>query len=406
MVRRIRAIHALVQSAGEGIARLAQLVCWLVLPAQALGAHIGICEVAQSTSTSAQHWDFYDADGKPRQLVVSDDNLDPRPCEAVTLPIDAGSVLWASPLPAHQSVTTLDRLMLLGIFTAGNVTVSEVIGNEPQIASANRPALGRNLLENFEVRQFGSEERAVWEGGRQLSCEPGTRVAGLQLQTQMDWPGRIQLQIIAAGTGSFDVAIADRNRIDREAPLKLGTLAFGSSPISQRVNYELPVNAQPWEALTLLCPFSGGVLDISLIILKPINTNPESQRSAWVWNPETWQNAPEFFWSLQSLEDINEFFITVPVTANGTVAAPQTLRNFISAANLRGLRIRAAIGDRDDVLPSSLPALGNRITAYRHYNESVPAYQRLAGVQLDIEPYRCPVKTWQGVYGGNAISAR
>ncbi|APX92615.1 hypothetical protein BWR19_06485 [Halomonas sp. 1513] len=110
-------------------------------------------------------------------------------------------------------------------------------------------------------------------------------------------------------------------------------------------------------------------------------------RSAWVWAPEAWQQTPEALWELADAERLDALYLTLPVTPEGELHDPDEVEAFVRAASRRGIDIWPVIGDPRDVLAESLPALLNRVAAYRDYNRSVPPQARLAGLQLDIEPY-------------------
>lgn len=118
--------------------------------------------------------------------------------------------------------------------------------------------------------------------------------------------------------------------------------------------------------------------------------SPHSQpRSAWIWAPHVWRADTERIWKLAKTENLKELFVTVPVT-NGVVEHSDELASFIRAAHRRGVAVWAVVGDPHDVLPEARAPLLARVNAYAVYNAGAPRREKLAGVQLDIEPYLLP----------------
>lgn len=111
-----------------------------------------------------------------------------------------------------------------------------------------------------------------------------------------------------------------------------------------------------------------------------------SYRSTWLWEPAIWQQSPEAIWSTVTAFQLDRVYLTIPTTGN-RVMDTDALAAFLSDAHDRNLAVWAVVGDRRDVLPESLPALLNRATAYRAFNDNQPAANQLDGLQLDIEPY-------------------
>jgi hypothetical protein len=116
----------------------------------------------------------------------------------------------------------------------------------------------------------------------------------------------------------------------------------------------------------------------------------EHTRSAWLWSPALWQDSAELIWRLQEQRQLNAVYVTVPVDADGALENASALTAFIQQATAHDLQVWAVIGDRQDVLAVSRAALQKRLQGYRNYNDTAAANARLAGVQLDIEPYLLP----------------
>ncbi|MGJ8689745.1 MAG: hypothetical protein ACSHXZ_09520 [Gammaproteobacteria bacterium] len=359
-------------------------------------ANIGICSSELERHDDMSVREFYSANGEPQLLVVSDSDLDSSMCESALLPQPTSAILWSSLLTSELNLDAYSQIILQGSFSAERADISEIITPEvtPAIETeteADAPTQQLGGLEDYNSLLFGIEERAQWIEGTQLDCSEGTEVAGIQLKANSLWPANRRLQINASGIGDFQIAIANEQHIANEATVSLGALQLNGNANNRTYHFTVPDTPLAWQAITILCPLNAATLHINSISLTPAVSDPSNHpRGAWVWNPATWQNTPHFFWTLQNLESINEFYITVPVNPAGEVANPQQLSAFVQQANARNIRIWAVIGDRHDVLPESLTILQTRIAAYRRYNTRVDATEKLAGVQLDIEPYLLP----------------
>ncbi len=123
---------------------------------------------------------------------------------------------------------------------------------------------------------------------------------------------------------------------------------------------------------------------------QPPQASRAQTKSAWLWSPRLWQQNPAAIWRLQEQQQLHAIYVTVPIATDGTLENGAALTTFVEDATAHGLQVWAVIGDRQDVLAMSRPALQSRLHAYRDYNLAASAGARLAGVQLDIEPYLLP----------------
>lgn len=360
-----------------------------------LAASIGICSATIDIQDDMSVKEFFSTTGERQLLIVSDTALNSELCETTSLPQPASAILWSSLLPSEQNLSTHNQVMLQGSFFPERADISEIITPEPApapIATNATPAVQESdPLADFDSVLFGIEERAQWIEGKQLDCSDGNQVAGIQLKANYLWPQNRRLQVNASGIGDFQIAIATAQHIENEATITIGTLQLSGNANIDDHYFDLPDNPLAWQAITFICPLSAATLRINAITLPPAIDYPiNNSRSAWVWNPSTWQNDPNFFWSLHNLEGVDEFYITVPVDPAGEVANPQQLSAFVREAKEKNIKVWAVIGDRHDVLPEGLTILQTRIAAYRRYNTRVESNEQLAGVQLDIEPYLLP----------------
>lgn len=360
-------------------------------------AVISLCNLDAEEIDSSFDARLYSSNGIEMQLLVHDEGVELDHCESIDVDTDSENIQWAGPLPNQQFALEQPFLNLLGDFTAGETTISEITGRQISTPATPRPPIGdlrleENFLSKLDEVVFGATGRAAWQTDNQLSCQSGAGIAGVQLRTTQDWPSDIpmQLRISASGVGSFSIALSDQARIQSESPLAVGSIGSAGEFERTEVAIELPANDAPWSAITLVCPESIAEIKLESMVLSPVADASDIMRGAWVWSPDSWRTNPGEIWELQQLERLNEIFITVPVGENGAVREPLELAFFVNNASARGIKVWPVIGDPRDVLEESLPILLSRVSAYRDYNVSASPATRLAGVQLDIEPYLLP----------------
>jgi hypothetical protein len=329
---------------------------------------------------------MYGPEGKLVTLAISDEAA-PADCQSTELPVPAAAVRWftLTDIPPGAAPRNIG---LQGYFDGMDVRVSEVIHAQPEVQN-ERGYLPFNvdLQPYLQARAFGLEERATADG-RRLHCAAGGQIAGISLHSDFSWeqlPG-MQLELRVNGNGEFSLAIEDATRAAAERPLTLGSVKVDGGTAT--LMFALPGNAERWSNLVFFCPAAEATLVLDSLKLVPRAPVATRGRATWLWEPQLWRDRPEFAWQLAQQERLTKFFITVP-TAGASVAEPERLAAFISAAKVRDIEVWAVAGDRGDVLPEQLQPLLDRAEAYRHFNAEYPEAQ-LAGLQLDIEPYLLP----------------
>lgn len=351
-------------------------------------ASISLCPADTELAPGIRSEFFYSQTGDLHILALSEDEIENAACLSIQLPQSLESISWASIVTPDAARNLGNRIILQGSFLPNSVSISEIIGSQPAVPKPQQPA--SQPQPSYDAVVFGIEERAVWSNDERLSCSAGSNVAGVQLRSSAGFPDNEQLQLLWSGSGRFQVLLADEEGIRNESSQTLGELNSEDSEASNLSRMSLPPNPDPWVALTMLCPASGGELELLSIDFLPALEESDVTRSAWVWQPSLWRENPEFFWRLSQLENIEEFYITVPTNIIGEVNDAQQLREFIREASSRGIHVWAVIGDRNDVLEENHDLLRTRISAYNRYNSRSSAEERLIGVQLDIEPYLLP----------------
>ena len=112
-------------------------------------------------------------------------------------------------------------------------------------------------------------------------------------------------------------------------------------------------------------------------------------RSAWIWQPDQWRDHPGQVLDRLARMQVRMVYVTVP-TGNGVVVQPDLLGDFIALAAAQGVEVWAVMGDPHAVLPSERGRFVDMAHLYARYNSANPPGRRLAGLQLDIEPYLLP----------------
>ena len=374
---------------------------------QLLAGELALCPDGQMSLPG--HATFFGTDGTRTTLAVVDAVRSSAGCRVTRLPVAPKDVLAAVPISVQQAQTIGSSLVLQGSEADGRFLVSEVI-----VSGASPPPSSLSPRESVVPQPpwklFGGEERARQDAENRLLCHPGQRVAGAVLGVPRDWPDGLPLQLTirARGEGRFGIAVNDAMRSKSEAPLMLGSVELTVLP--QEVALAIPTNDDPWTSVTLICPNVDAWMEVLSFELRPPPAVRRSGRAGWVWSPGAWLEQPESIWSLQARHGLDAVFVTVPVAAD-RVSDPQALAGFVQRARERKLEVWAVSGDPHDVLPQNLPALVARLAAYAQYNRDAPAEARLAGVQLDIEPYLLPgyalaPDLWRQRYLTTVLAAR
>ena len=114
-----------------------------------------------------------------------------------------------------------------------------------------------------------------------------------------------------------------------------------------------------------------------------------TMRSAWAWRPADWRESAASLLERLQRRHVRAVYVTVPMR-DGAVEQPDLLGRFIAAATRKGIAVWTVIGDPQAVLPSERGRFAQWAQSYAAYNAASPPKRRLAGLQLDIEPYLLP----------------
>ncbi len=372
---------------------LGLLVAWL-LPGQACAAWLALC-TDDAVPPEARVMAIYpDEDGAMRQLLATD--KEPQRCASAMLDADVAQMRWASLINRADLPRISAGLSLLGRETGDALAISEIIPAQARPAPAQglrSVALGQDLIELYQTRAFGIEERAALirdKGSLRLECSAGDAPAGLLLLgtgDQLARDVRLELKLRTTASGAFRVGFSDADRMLEETPMIIGAVAANPRPSSSLM--EMPAAVTSGEhAFSILCPADAASLDLLGMQLIPAPGLELPGRATWVWQATLWIDTPESL-----LEQLIEFgadtaFISVPLDGGSlAVTVADRLTQFIVSAGERGIAVWAVEGDPHAVLPHGLASMRLRAKALRNFNAERPPGQRLAGVQYDIEPY-------------------
>jgi len=329
-------------------------------------------------------------------------------CRGRAVPVDMGHVVWFGPLPAMAG-SFGQGLTLQGLAGSAGFDVSDI---QPVVEPAgsrqaeHRPMpLAVDILPMLDIRPFGDEERGGVDRRADrvsLTCRPGEKPAGFLFRH----PGRtlpastglsVRVRVGTDGRGWL-LGFSDAGRQRREDPLLLGSL---EEAVTERPLPDLPRDG-PDFSVTVTCPPAGGTLDVSAIELAPRAPARTTETAAWMWRPSAWREASADLFERLARHKAGVVYITVPL-GDGAVEQADGLGDFIAAAAARGIAVWAVFGDPHAVLPSERPRFERWARLYAAYNAASPPGRRLAGLQLDIEPYLLPgysqdAPAWDAAY--------
>ena len=263
--------------------------------------------------------------------------------------------------------------------------------HEDSPAPASLP-LAAELIPRLSVAAFGAANRASIKqeaSGIFLDCASGSTPAGALLRSRagtLPAGASVTVKLETDASGSFHFGTADAAREQLGEPLILGTINPGTSSLL----FPLPADLQTegWRFWVVSCPASSAKLAIRSIQLQPQQSRPTPHRALWVWEPSAWQKRPEALLKLLAENAANTVFVTITLTSgNSRVAEPAVLERFVTEASKAGISVWAVVGDPLAVLPEGRRQYVDMARAYAAYNRGAPPGARLAGLQLDIEPY-------------------
>ena len=298
------------------------------------------------------------------------------------------SVLWSrsvamqAPSPSRITIEGTD---IDGRFVPQAVSIPD---DDPKRTKKMPLPLGENLLDRFDARSFGSEERVEAErldDGLTIRCGEGTAPAGVVLETGAShFPRTARLRFVMAGLGSgepFGLSIVGRGE-DAPSPPQ--------SPIGiEGASLQLPPrleNLPSWDVV-INCPPGHGSLQLNAVSLEPDRSLiPVSSTGTWLWNAEAWLTRPSLIEEWAVISRLDRVFLQLRID-NGELADGRALADFTARLGRRGISVHAVEGDPAMVAGDGLDNALRRVAAIRRYQTTSRPDARLAGLQFDIEPY-------------------
>ena len=375
---------------------------------------IGWCAGPEAAGAHGRSRPVFQPPGNRRWLTLGD-GAPAEGCRATPIPAAAGHVVWFGPLPDGPGRFE-GGVSLQGSAGSEGFEVSEIHFADEASAVPSPPEpmpLAADILPMLDISPFGTEERSGLERlGDQaiLSCRPGERPAGFVLaQPQRTMPPLSGLSVrlkVEGDGGAWWFGLSDAPRQRQQNPLLLGPLEGGAPQLSIP---DLSWGEAGFSAM-VECPRAGGTVNISGMELTAAAPARVLLRSAWMWRPVHWRETASSLIERLVRHDARIVYVTIPV-AGDVVEQPERLGGFIAEAGRRGIAVWAVIGDPHAVLPSERPQFEQWAGAYAAYNRASPPDRRLAGLQLDIEPYLLPgyaldPATWDAAYveAANAVA--
>lgn len=251
------------------------------------------------------------------------------------------------------------------------------------VSSIQNLRLLEDLREAVTITPFGVSERCAAERSGSdiiVTCAAGSDVAGILLQFGGVLPAGAAAKAFVATEGSPEFGLEI---------VKAGSDATKPTPVADRLHLPLPDQTKAPLQLVILASERGGTLHLTDLRLVPTAGPHPLEASAWVWQPDAWQNNADSTIRSAAARGLTRLYISLIIT-DGKVQHADKLARFIRAAARENIAVEAVEGDPRMVLDTGLSHGLQRARAIARYQKKAPADSRLAGVQFDIEPYVLP----------------
>lgn len=366
-----------------------------IFPAAAQHAWIGVCPDSAAVAVDSAVWHvpvLWNASASHRLMVRAaapaaapgtSATVAARGCVGRSLPVDAHEVRWAGRLDA----AALRGIELIGSFDAGvSLVASEVAPRPTTPTAATRSTPGFAEWPLATVRAFGSEERARihWEDGALvLSCAAGERPAGVIVRADFHASPGTHVLVEYVATAAMEIGVLDAQREAAESPLTLGRL-------DARVHHgwlalpETQLDRRTWQAVSINCPATAAEMSVQRLVVR--EAPRPALRSTWFWAPAAWRSKAQDIFAMQARLALHVVYVGLDVD-HLTPADADAFAQFVRSANERGLAVWVVLGDPGDARADGRATLERRLRALGAAQHEAPPAERIAGIQLDIEPY-------------------
>lgn len=378
----------------RGCIRAALLPLLLTAPVtQAAEAWIGTCSNGAELSGARLLDTLLQPAGATLRLAAA---RAPLPgCEMTKVPVSADRVQWARVI-GRQEAESLARGVSLQTVGGQSRTSApqEIIPLHEEAPPPATLPLASELLPELQASAYGSENRVtITRSGSELrlNCAAGHAPAGALLRARggggLPEGASLALRVDATADGRFRLGAADAARERTGDPLLFATI----EPRAAAALHPLPKGLEQasWQFWVLACPHSAARLSLRSMRLEAQSTTTAVPgRSLWIWDPAAWYSRADATLQLLADNRADTVFISVPLTADHSrVADPLALERFVRQATSLRVQVWAVIGDPRAVLSEERNRYASMASAYATYNRTAGDQARLAGLQLDIEPY-------------------
>jgi hypothetical protein len=372
---------------------IARHLCWILLlvAPQVTAAWLGICTSLPEQAGVRTLDRILKPTGVTSIVVAAETRLPD--CTMKELPLGMEQLRWAK-IVSRSDAEALSRGAILksAIGETQLAVPREIIPlHEGDPPPASLP-LATELITQLSAAAFGTANRAAINqdaSGILLDCAGGNTPAGALLRSRagaLPAGASIALKLDADANGSFRFGTADAAREQLGEALVLGTINPGTS--STLFSLPADLHATTWQFWVINCPAASAKLTIRSIRLQSQQSGPVPRRALWFWEPSAWQKNPGALFKLLAENAANTVFVTIPLTSgNSRIAESAVLERFVAEASKAGVSVWAVVGDPLAVLPEGRRQYVAMARAYAAYNRDAPSAARLAGMQLDIEPY-------------------
>ncbi len=369
-------------------------------------AWLSVCSSSGVTQMAGLLAQYSSVQGAVTSLLIGTEAMPD--CASLELPISPQAISQGRLLSADFAQTLAPGFGLLGSVIDRRFRISDVVPREKKEVWHAIPA-GVELSADLTARAFGVEGRAkaiAGDGPIVLECASGERPAGVVLQLPYSGLPHFISSALSIGyntSGNFEWGVSDAHRDKSEVPLPLATLpaANATSLIDiPQANLDLTTVG----SFTVACPTKSARLELHSLKIVPVRAAQRRPRALWVWQASEWMETPDALLGRLTKVGADTLFTTVPVDPQtGTVAQAALLANFVQSAAKIGVKVWAVAGDPAAVKESEREQFSRFPIAYARYNREMRSDARLAGIQLDIEPYLNPgyglaPASWQQAY--------
>jgi len=344
---------------------------------------------------------YLDPQGGNLKVLVNNQQLDG--CDSAVLPVNIKQVNWLR-LINHDLAKRIDKTIILqGVQTENELTVSEIILLPEKSSKINKKPLtslpiNRNLVPDFSFLPFGSEQRASVEHNGDsivLFCNMGDKHAGLKMHirnARLPQGIKPHLSLNYRSTQAFSISISDALRNQNENPLHIKDLKVAQHLRQKKINIPYPkIDSKTEISWSLHCPSGEAQFTLASLQLEAPPSKKETIRGIWVWEPNAWINTPHRLLKKIKSANAKEVYISIPVNLiTNKIPKQNALATFINNAFMENISVWAVEGDPHAVIKDQRTIFIQRAKIYAAYNSRIKKESRLKGIQYDIEPYLMP----------------